>query len=81
MVLIRIPNNMELFESKALSERVGDGIRSRLLQDSIDDHLHRTMTKHKSFNDSTDGKEVSDENYNQAVITLRETIKELKRLK
>ena len=39
MVLIRIPNNMELFEGKNMSERVGDGIRSRLLCDSIDDAL------------------------------------------
>lgn len=39
MVLIRIPNNMNLFEHKNMSERVGDGIRSRLLQDQIDDAL------------------------------------------
>ena len=30
---------MELFEGKNMSERVGDGIRSRLLCDSIDDAL------------------------------------------
>ena len=36
MVLIRIPNNLHLFESKNMSDRVGDGIRSRLLQDNID---------------------------------------------
>ena len=33
MVLIRIPNNMNLFAGKNLSDRVGDGIRTRLLQD------------------------------------------------
>ena len=81
MVLIRIPNNMELFEGKKLSDRVGDGIRSRLLQDSIDDHLHKSIKRQKTFSESTDAQAVSDENYNQAVITLRNTIKELKRLK
>ena len=33
MVLIRIPNNLNLFVHKSMSDRVGDGIRTHLLQD------------------------------------------------
>ena len=42
MVLIRIPNNMDLFEHKNMSMRVGDGIRSRLLADTIDSELGKS---------------------------------------
>lgn len=49
MVLIRIPNNMDLFESKKMSDLVGDGIRSRLLQDQIDDHLEKNLKKQDSL--------------------------------
>lgn len=35
-VLIRIPNNMGLFNEKSLSARVGAGIRTNLLREETD---------------------------------------------
>ena len=53
MVLIRIPNNLNLFEEKSMSLRVGDNLRSSLLQDNIDNAITRTKTRRLDKDDDS----------------------------
>lgn len=72
MVLIRIPNNMDLFEAKSMSMRVGDGIRSSLLQDNIDEALDDAR--------KNAGEDGASKGYD-ATENFRATINALKRMK
>ena len=77
-VLIRTPNSMGLFEERTLADRVGAGLRSGLLNKTLDDELK----VHESHAFSRSMPEVSqDQQWSNAMATLRATIKQLRRMK
>lgn len=71
-MLIRIPNNMGLFKKKTLADKVGEGLRSRLLQGHI---MMQLEEKEKEANLDDDLKA------NKAMETLKTTIRLLREMK